>query len=153
MHLRLDYGRTGLEIDVPDRNLEAVLTLTPAEPQPDPARAVREALTRPTGTPPLAELARGKGSACIVISDITRPVPNRLILPPLLDVLETTGIPREGITILVATGTHRASTPEELLEMVGPEIVRDYRIVNHDAADLSSHRCLGDTPGGAPIWV
>src|SRR4051794_23637324 len=107
MRVRLDYGREGLEVEVPDRNLAAVLTLTPAEARSDPRRAVRETLERPIGPPPLADLARGKRSACVVISDITRPVPNRQILPPLLDVLETSGVPRSGITVLVATGTHR----------------------------------------------
>ncbi len=70
-------------------------------------RRVREVLVQPTGTPPLAELARGRADACIVICDITRPVPNELILTPLLATLEAAGIPRDKIMILVATGLHR----------------------------------------------
>jgi nickel-dependent lactate racemase len=151
--VRLDYGRKGLEVQVPTANLDAVLNLQPARPHHWPERGVRDALRQPVGCPPLAGLARGKASACVVISDITRPVPNRAILPELLAVLGMAGIPRDETTILVATGTHRACTNAELLEMVGPEILRDYRIVNHAARDHAAHRHLGETPNGAPIWV
>lgn len=153
MQVKLDYGREGLDVQIPDRNLEAVLTLKPARPVGNGGQAVRDALTRPIGCPPLAALARGRETACVVISDITRPVPNREILPPLLGTLEVCGIPREGITILVATGTHRGNTRAELDEMVGTEILANYRVVNHDARDADSHRYLGETPRGVPIWV
>lgn len=153
MRITLDYGTTGLEVEVPDANLEAVLGLRPEPPAVDPDAAVRAALAAPLGAPPLAELARGKRSACVVISDITRPVPNRVILPPLLETLERAGLPRDGITILIATGTHRPNEGEELVRMVGPEIVRDYRIVNHVAEDPGTHRLLGETPRGVPMWV
>lgn len=153
MRVKLDYGRDGLEVELPDERVEAVLGLHPVVPAPDPDAAVRSALASPVGTPPLAELAQGRRSACILISDITRPVPNRLILPPILETLETAGIPREGIEILVATGTHRASTPAELDEMVGPRIAADYRIRSHDAHDLTWHRQIGVTERGVPAWV
>lgn len=153
MKIKLDYGHDGLEVNVPDRNLAGILTLKPAPPVADPAQAVLDALTNPVNSPPLAELARGKKTACVVISDITRPVPNKVILPPLLGVLEAAGIPREGITLLNATGTHRPNTTAEFETMVGPEIVRNYRIENHIADDLESHARLGDTARGVPIWV
>ncbi len=153
MQVKLDYGRDGLDVQIPDRNLEAILTLNHARPVADGGMAVRDALQRPVGCPPLAALARGRESACVVISDITRPVPNRVILPPLLGTLEMCGIPREKITILVATGTHRACTAAELEEMVGPNIVAGYRIENHDARDPETHRYLGETPRGVPMWV
>src|SRR5262249_37573093 len=107
----------------------------------------------PTGTPPLAELARGRKDACIVICDITRPVPNELILTPLLATLEASGIPRNKITILVATGLHRPNEGEELVEMVGARIAADYRIVNHRGQELSEHTHLGESPRGVPIWI
>lgn len=153
MKIKLDYGREGLEVEVPEDRLAGVLTLQPRPPVPDPAGAVRAALEDPVAKPPLAELARGKRSACVVISDITRPVPNPIILPVLLGILEEAGIPRDAITILNATGTHRPNTPEEFVTMVGPEVAGRYRIVNHLADDLESHRYLGDTPNGVPMWV
>ncbi|MBM3457442.1 MAG: nickel-dependent lactate racemase, partial [Armatimonadetes bacterium] len=152
MIVRLDYGRNGLEVDLPAEQVE-VLTLQPVPPVRDPVRAVNDAIRSPVRTAPLMALARGKRSACVVISDITRPVPNRLLLPPILDTLETAGIPSSQIVILVATGTHRPSTPTELVEMVGPEIVEGYRIENHGATDRQTHRYLGETPNGVPMWV
>lgn len=153
MQIKLDYGRNGLDVNVPDWNVEAVLSLKPTKPHYWPERGVREALMRSIGCPPLAAKARGKNSACVVICDITRPVPNKAILSQMLPVIEMGGVPREAITILVATGTHRPNTPEELTAMVGPDIARDYRIVNHVATDRDTHRYLGDTPRGVPIWV
>src|SRR5207248_6031014 len=75
------------------------------------------------------------------------------ILPPVLACLESGGIPRERITILVATGTHRPSTSAELEEMVGPDIVQEYRIVNHDARDPETHERIGTGPNGTPFEV
>src|SRR5438045_1083344 len=119
MQIQLDYGRTGLTVDLPDDRIVGPLAIRPATPLADPVAAIAEAISQPIGTAPLAELARGKRSACILICDITRPVPNKWILPPLLATLEAAGVPRSGITILVATGLHRPNEGDELVEMVG----------------------------------
>jgi nickel-dependent lactate racemase len=110
-------------------------------------------LAGPTATAPLAELARGRKSACILICDITRPVPNELILTPVLAELEAAGIARQAITILVATGLHRPNEGEELIEMVGRRIYENYRIENHHGKVLDEHVYLGDSPRGVPIWI
>src|SRR4051812_21710080 len=107
MRFTLDYGRTGLSVELPDDRVVGPLAIRPAAPLTDPAAAVADALARPTGSRPLAEVARGRKDACVLICDITRPVPNRLILPPLLRTLEEAGVPREKILLLVATGLHR----------------------------------------------
>ncbi|HID11743.1 MAG TPA: DUF2088 domain-containing protein, partial [Candidatus Latescibacteria bacterium] len=119
MEVELRYGREGLKVEVPEENLVGVLHMWPLPPLEDPEAAVRESLERPIGSPPLRELARGKRSACVVVSDITRPVPNSIILPPLLEALEEVGIPKDRITILVATGIHRPNEGEELVELLG----------------------------------
>src|SRR5262245_7784932 len=120
MRVTLDYGRTGLPVELPDERVVGPLAIRPAEPLSDPEGAVARALAEPTGTPPLAEVARGRRDACILICDVTRPVPNRLLLPPLLRTLEQSGIARRDILILVATGLHRPNEGAELEEMVGP---------------------------------
>jgi nickel-dependent lactate racemase len=153
MEVRLDYGRTGLAVHLPDECDVRTLTYKEVAPLADPAAALRELLARPTGTPPLAELARGKKSACVVICDITRPVPNELILTPLLETLEAAGIARDEITILIATGLHRPNEGDELVEMVGRRIAREYRIENHHGQVLSEHTFLGESPHGVPIWI
>ena len=153
MRIKLDYGKEGLWGDFPDRNVDTVLGMGSSRPLADPEGAVEDALREPISAPPLSDLAAGKGSACVVISDITRPVPNRTILPPILRTLETSGIPREQITILVATGIHRPNEGEELASMVGEEIAQEYRIVNHRSRAPETMTYLGKTSRGAPIYV
>lgn len=149
----MKYGRGVLEVEIPDRNLAGVLTLQKSVPIEQPVRAVWAALESPIHAAPLATLAKDRVSACVVISDITRPVPNKLILPPILQTLESSGIPREKITILIATGIHRPNEGKELEEMVGVEIMNNYRIVNHFSQEIETHKYLGLTRGGAPVYI
>jgi nickel-dependent lactate racemase len=153
MKVTLDYGRTGLDVTLPDGRTVGPLAIKDAPPLPDPEGALRAALTAPIGSKPLAELARGRKSACILICDVTRPVPNKLILPPLLRTLEESGIPRKDIVILNATGLHRPNEGVELVEMVGEEVVKNYRIENHYGQRLDEHTFLGTTPNGVPAWI
>jgi len=152
MRIKLDYGRTGLEVDLPN-NTVGPLQIRDAEPLANAEQAIADAMNHPIGTPPLAEIAKGRKSACIVICDITRPVPNKLILPPMLKILEAAGIPRDEIMILVATGLHRPNQGNELEEMVGSDIVKHYRIENHFGKKLSDHGFLGITPNGVPAYI
>src|SRR5262245_9995946 len=146
MHVTLDYGRTGLPVTLPAARTTGPLAIRDAAPLADPAAALAVALTGPIGTRPLAELARGRRDACILICDITRPVPNRLILPPLLRTLEAQGIARRDILILVATGLHRPNEGAELDEMLGPDIAANYRGENHHGKVLEEHDYRGTTP-------
>jgi nickel-dependent lactate racemase len=88
-----------------------------------------------------------------VVSDITRPVPNAVLLPPILQTLHDAGIPPERTTILVATGLHRPNLGDELAEMLGPAIPKRYRVENHQGRELSEHACLGESPRGVPMWI
>ncbi len=115
--------------------------------------ALGHALDHPIGTKPLVELAAGKRTAAISVCDITRPAPNRVTLPPLLKRLHSAGIPVEGITILIATGLHRAATDDEIRTILGPDIAGRYRVVNHDAKVFSDHRALGSTARGTPVYI
>ncbi|MGL6076193.1 MAG: nickel-dependent lactate racemase [Fimbriiglobus sp.] len=152
--LTLDYGKTGLPVTVPSSQLIAPpLKIQDAEPLADPVTAIADALAQPIGSKPLAELAAGKRSACIVICDITRPVPNEMILKPMLRILEDAGIPRAGITILIATGLHRPNEGEELVELVGRDIATNYHCVNHHGKVQEEHDYLGVSTHGVPIWI
>ena len=153
MQFHLEYHREGLSVELPDKNVVKCLGYKSVEPLSDPASKANAILENPTGTPPLAELAKGKKNACIVICDITRPVPNELVLTPMLEVLEAAGIARENILILVATGMHRPNDRDELIEMVGSTIVENYRIENHHGQNLVEHTYLGDSPRGVPVWI
>ncbi len=153
MQVRLDYGRTGLEVRLDDDLDVSILEPARGVPLADPAGAVADALAAPIGTRALEELARGRRDAVVVISDKTRPVPYGTVLPPLLGALEQAGIHRDRIEILVATGLHRANTPAELAEMTNPELVARYRFRNHDARDAGQHVHLGRTARGTEIWL
>ncbi len=129
-----------------------VLEMEDLEPLADPVRAVEEALARPIASPPLEEVARGRKSACLVVSDITRPVPNPVILPPMLAALERAGIDRKEITILVATGNHRPNLGEELERLLGPETARTYRVLNNRSRRAGDFREV-DRIEGAPVEI
>jgi nickel-dependent lactate racemase len=153
MRVHLEYGRTGLDVELPDQNVVGCLQYRPLQPLAHPEAAVRQSLERPIGSPPLAELARGRRSACVAICDVTRPVPNAVLLPPILDVLEAAGVPRDEILILVATGLHRPNLGDELIEMVGPHVAANYRIENHHGQVRDEHTYLGQSPRGVPVWI
>jgi nickel-dependent lactate racemase len=153
MRVTLDYGRTGLDVELPDERVIGPLAIRPAPPLKDPEGAIRAAIEHPIASRPLAELARGRRNACILVCDITRPVPNRLILPLLLGTLEEQGIPHRDILILIATGLHRPNEGTELEEMLGRDIVARYRIENHHGKVRAEHDYLGRTPNGVPVYL
>jgi nickel-dependent lactate racemase len=143
-------GKERLDIDLPDS--VASLDMEPMEGLSDPNGVISSALSNPIQSPPLSELAKDRKNACVVISDFTRPVPNKVLLPPLLHTLEANGIHREDITILIATGMHRPNLGDELDDLVGRQIVDRYTIVNHYCRDPQSYRKV-DEIDGAPIEV
>ncbi len=153
MQVDLAFAESGIRADLPEGFQYRLLEERTARPLADWRSALETALDEPIGTAPIRELARGKTTAAISVCDITRPAPNEKVLPPLLRRLEEAGIPRNGITILIATGLHRAATDEEIRKICGEEVASKYRIVNHDARDLSSHRHLGTTKSGTPVYI
>jgi nickel-dependent lactate racemase len=151
MKIRLAYGKTGLEIELSD-----ALDVTVVEPKfvpglPDPGAALQRALRVPIEAPPLCDLVKSNDKVGVVFSDITRPTPNHLILPAVLN--ELTNVPRENITLFNALGTHRLNTEAELRAMLGDALVDGYRIVQNDAFDPSTQMHLGTTTQGHDIWL
>jgi nickel-dependent lactate racemase len=141
------YGKSGLQVRLPRDAQPTLIGKRPMAKLPDPRAAVRDALAHPVGAAPYSELVRGRRSACILICDITRPVPNHLFLRPLIEGMLAAGIPREGIVVLVATGLHRPNEGAELAEVVGdPWVFDTVRVENHFARDHAAHVDLGVTP-------
>jgi nickel-dependent lactate racemase len=153
MRVDLAFGKSGVSLDLPHGFDYRILEARSARPLPDWRGSLESALDRPIGAAPLAELARGRRSAAISVCDITRPVPNRLTLPAILSRLEGAGIPRDGITILIATGLHRPATDAEIDEITGAGIAARYKVVNHFARNLDEHRNLGHTKSGTPVYI
>ena len=116
---------------------------------PDPAAAVAQALAEA-----LAQgLLNKPGTTAIAISDATRPVPNQLLLPPLLDVLHARGVSDDDIAIIVGTGNHRPAQPAEFPQLVGDEIARRYRVCSHVYDDPSQLVRLGETSRATPVVI
>ena len=128
----IPYGKGSITLTIPDGIKVETLASKECGGLADPSAALRDALARPLGTKPLSEIARGRKSAAIVISDITRPVPNELLLRQILPAIESAGIPRDRTTIIIGTGTHRAATDDEVRTLVGAEIASTYRVISHD---------------------
>jgi nickel-dependent lactate racemase len=134
-----------LPVEVPDT--ATVLLPSTVRPLADEAGAVLASLRAPIAGPPLRDRVHAGQSVAIVISDITRPVPNQLLLEPILAELASVGVPDADITIVNGTGLHRINTDAELVEMLGPELPRRYRIVQHVARDRSTLVEVGRSKG------
>lgn len=150
----LPYGAEALTFRVPDGPFVARVEPAPASPVADPLEAVRSAVCRPLAGPSLRELARPGQRVCIVVTDATRPCPDSLIAPVLVEELLAAGVSEEDITFLVGVGMHRASTAAEKVAKLGPAIVSRFRVFDHDAQDRSGLVLLGvHDETGTPIWV
>ena len=150
--INLNYGRGSIPIEI-DESWEAEIIRKPKMPiVPEPRRAVQKALLSPSPGPSLREVARNKESACILICDITRPVPNGLLLPEIVSELMTAGIPRTSIKILVATGLHRPNLGDELSRLIGDRwILENIEIINHNAKKSDEHVLVGTTSKGTVV--
>ena len=140
------FGRAHLAVNLPADAEVQVIRKRALPKLPDAHAAIRAALDAPIGARPLRELAAGKRSACILICDITRPVPNHLFLRMMIEDLLAAGVPAAGISVLVATGLHRPNEGAELEELVGdPWVLQTVEVVNHFARDDAAHVDLGHT--------
>src|ERR1700722_17095406 len=151
--IALLYGRGQLTLRMPVHAEVTLIEKGRLQKIADPAAAVRQAGSEPINSPSLAELARGRKRACILLCDITPPVPTPLFLRPMTETLVASGIALNRIPILVAPGLHRPNLGEELAELVGdPWVIERVRIENHYARNDADHVDLGLTATrGTPI--
>ncbi|MGA2315115.1 MAG: lactate racemase domain-containing protein [Thermodesulfobacteriota bacterium] len=156
----VEFGRNVLEISVPPDCVELSMKEVPF--LLNPKAAIEKAFLNPIGSPPLEEIIRKKSkppeklSVAIAVSDITRPVPyqgENGILLPILKRLESSGIPKQNIKIIVATGMHRSSTYEEKVEMYGNEVVEQFTILDHDCENNDLLESIGKTKRGTNVYV
>ncbi len=149
--VRLAYGSTGLMVSVPEAGCTVV------EPRfvsatPDPVGELRRALREPVAGPPLRQRVAAGQTVAISMCDATRPQPRSLMIPAVLDELD--GLVRpEDVTVLVATGTHRGSTDEELREMLGDDVLARVRVVDHDGRDPAELVWCGSFGADVPVWL
>ena len=154
MKISIPYGRTHLQAELSDSRVKAVLAthLESYTPPVGETELVEAALRAPIGSETLEKLAAGKKNIVLIASDHTRPVPSKVLVPPMLAAIRR-GNPDAQLTILIATGCHRGTTKAELVEKFGPEIVENERIVIHDCTDESSLVTIGTLPSGGTLRI
>jgi nickel-dependent lactate racemase len=153
MRLKLPYGGKEIIVDIPDDNLCQVMSPKAHEPLANLDEALRRSISNPWGQPPPWEWIRPSDRVLILTDDNTRLTPTRRLLPPLLDVLRDCGVPREGISILMALGTHRPMTRKEMEAKVGEEVFKAHKVFNHEWRDPKQLVDMGLSEQGTPIMV
>ncbi len=150
MKVQLAYGESRLAVDFPD-GCTTVIEPAHKAALADERGAVIAALTQPVGAAPLREQIKPTDRVCVIFTDITRATPNHRLIPWLLDHLSH--LPRQNITLLNSTGTHRPNTRAELEKMLTPAVVANYRVVNHEPEDRAACVQLGTTRDGTPALL
>ena len=154
MYISIPYGRTHLTAELPEERVQAVLKshLESYVPPMGQTELVEAALHSPIGSETLEKLVEGKQNIVLIASDHTRPVPSKVLVPPMLKAIRR-GNPNAKITILIATGCHRGTTKAELVEKFGPEIVEREKIVIHDCAAEADMVTIGTLPSGGCLRI
>lgn len=153
-NIMIPYAKGSIDLVVPDMNLNGVLESKAHHfiPKDNQEMIVKKALENPIDSPRLRDLAKGKNKIVLITSDHTRPVPSKITLPILLAEIRS-GNPDADITILIATGFHRLTTKDEMLDKFGEAVVNNEKIINHDSRDDSSLVNLGILPSGGVLWL
>ena len=150
MKLEFGYGTGVQTVEVPDRNLQAVLLANPMTHALCGEAAVRDALEHPIGAPRLRELAPAGKKIVIITSDISRPLPSDEVLPAVLEELWAAGMRKEDVTVVFALGSHRAHTEAEKKKLAGETVYNTVRCVDSDPADCVR---MGVTKAGTPVDI
>lgn len=153
MAITVPFGDSEIPVRFPAGIDVAIARSTPVAIQTDPHAAARKAINNPVGSEPLRDLAIGKHRVVIAITDATRLCPDHVIVPPMLAELAAAGVRPDKVTIIVAVGTHRASTPSEQIAKLGHDVVDRYNIVDHNAFDVANLIAVADGPDGVPFTV
>ena len=148
--IRLPYGKTTLDLTLPDGYTVEVIAPQEADPAPYVLGLTRTALANPVGL--AADVRAGARSAAVAINDKTRPIPYAALIA-LLDWLEQGGLAPEAITLLFATGTHAPMAPSEFAKVLPAEMLARYPVRSHDCDDAAQLVSLGTTPRGTPVWA
>ncbi len=152
MSYSVSYGKELITFNIPENfslNLAEPKTVSPIK---DVYEKTRNAIMHPVNSPSLSNLIKGKNSVCIVVTDITRKCPDKELLIPILEILETE-IKKENITILIASGMHKKMNYDEKVEKYGKSICDKYKIIDHDANDDSTLVSLGTTSNGNTVKI
>ena len=150
MKISLNYGYESMTLDIPDENYMGTLSPKDIKEIEDPVNEVRRALANPIGNEKLKELASPQDKVIILVSDISRPCPSNILLPPILEELKEAGVSKDQITIVFGLGVHRKHTEEEKKKLVGENIYNQIKCIDHDIDNCVK---IGTTKRGNEISV
>lgn len=153
MKAKVPYGETQIEFEIGNCSLARVVLPPDTDGVSDAGKAIEDAMEHPIGAPRLRERTKPGQKAVIVVNDVTRPAPTGPMVRAIAGELQMGGVREADITLVVATGNHRGNTADELKAMLGEDVVRRFRIINHDCNNMSQMVYLGDTSMGVPVWV
>ena len=153
MKISLPYGNEMVGMEVPDQCFIGMIDPPEAQPAGDPERVILDAIEHPIGGPKLEDIVTPDKRIAVIVDDGSRPTPISAILPVLLDQLIRCGARREQIKIVIALGSHRYMTEDEMRERVGEEIYQTYPVVNSEFRDPEKLVYIGDTEEGAPLMA
>jgi len=153
MKIKLFYGKNKVEVDVPDKNLVAILEPKDTEPLHDIESEIRRSLSSPIASGKIRDIVKPDMKIAVICDDYTRKTPAHLILPHVLDELESAGVKRENTKIIIALGTHRPATEQEIVEKVGKDVYEEYEVLNHDWKSEGELVDLGKTSSSMPIQI
>lgn len=151
--VELKYGRKVVKLQIPEDNLLGVLKTGNIPAVDDERQAVVNALRNPIASPPLHEIVKAGDKVVIIASDITRNARNPVVIPAVIDELKGAGVKPEDMTIVVATGTHRGHSREELEYLFGADVIEQVRVVDHDSRNRDNLVHIGTTSRGTPVWI
>ncbi|MHB9035426.1 MAG: nickel-dependent lactate racemase family protein [Armatimonadota bacterium] len=151
--MRVDFPYPDVSVEIPDENLMGIFSLPVATATGDESAFLQRALENPIGSSRLREMALGKSSALIVCDDVARPTPAWKVIPAVIDELRMGGIADEGIEFMMALGTHRPMTPDEMRAKVGSDIYDRYQVHNHEWDNPDALEYMGDTDQGVEVWI
>ena len=152
--MKLKFGKEEVQLPLSHKNILQVLNLKEQEVLSNPEEKLKNVLKNPIGNPSLKELILQKKAQkiLIIVNDITRPTPYKIILPPLLNELDEAGVNKEDIKFIIATGIHRDNSKEELSNIFGEDLIYTYKFINHNA-DNPDLNYLDKLKSGNELWV
>ena len=151
--VEIPYGEKTVSFSVPKTIFKGIYSPHQVTPVADVAKEIRQALSNPIGTTTLTELARGAKRIVIVADDNTRPTPADIILPEVLDAINAAGVDDAAVQLLIALGTHRKMTAQEIEIKYGSVITSRIQVINHDAFDSNALVRMGTTEAGIPVML
>ena len=153
IRVEMPYGEETVSFSVPEANLKGIYTPPHILPVADAAAEIRRSLSNPVAATTLTELARGAKRIVIVADDITRPTPTDIILPEILNAISAAGVPDDAVQVLIALGTHRNMTAQEIDTKYGSAVTSRIQVINHDAFDPKALVRMGTTQAGIPVML